>query len=139
MKPVLAKIYDYHPNYDWIVSELVRPIKNMEELDNYTNHQASSDLHRIEVLKSVWMPAMMKKRFGKMLSNEEEKQVRQEWVEGLSEFGKVVYDLVQNNNLVIGDLKKPDSWGKTSDNRLVLLDYGLTDEVWDKHYEKNRR
>jgi hypothetical protein len=29
------------------------------------------------------------------------------------------------------------SWGKTADGRLVLLDYGFTDDVYQKHYKKS--
>jgi cytidyltransferase-like protein len=36
----------------------------------------------------------------------------------------------------LGDLFRPDHWGHTEDGRLVVLDYGLTDDVSAEHYEK---
>jgi cytidyltransferase-like protein len=35
----------------------------------------------------------------------------------------------------LGDLFRPDHWGHTEDGRLVVLDYGLTDDVSADHYE----
>jgi hypothetical protein len=46
-------------------------------------------------------------------------------------------------NLVIGilgldlnlsDLKNPEQWGKTSSGRIVLLDYGLSDDIYNEYY-----
>ena len=45
-----------------------------------------------------------------------------------------IQELMKVRGLAIGDLWVYDHWGKTADGRVVLLDYGLTDEIWNSHY-----
>ena len=40
-------------------------------------------------------------------------------------------------NVLSGDVDRMDHWGITADNRLVLLDYGFTEDVRSKHYNDN--
>lgn len=47
-----------------------------------------------------------------------------------------VYDLMGNFNLLSGDITKINSWGEIK-NKAVLLDSGLTDDVYKTHYRKN--
>ncbi len=44
-----------------------------------------------------------------------------------------VSQLVFDNDLQVGDLAKIDSWGESED-RAVLVDFGLTRDVWDEYY-----
>jgi len=37
------------------------------------------------------------------------------------------------------DLKRPSSWGLNSKNEPVLIDYGLTGQVWEEHYYRVKK
>lgn len=44
-----------------------------------------------------------------------------------------IKELVNNNDLNTGDLVS-DHFGKTADGRIVLIDYGLTEDVAQEYY-----
>jgi hypothetical protein len=54
-----------------------------------------------------------------------------------------VISMIDNNKLIAGDFtgeahaNPVGQWGKTPDGRLVLLDYGFTEDVWNTHYKKD--
>jgi len=60
-------------------------------------------------------------------------------------FIKAAIRTALSNNMLYGDIADPmddntvSHWGKTPDDRCVLLDYGLTEETWNKHYEPERQ
>lgn len=48
-------------------------------------------------------------------------------------------ELVGNYDLSFGDFKKISSFGlvnRNGENKIVLIDYGLTDEVYNTHYRR---
>lgn len=54
----------------------------------------------------------------------------------------LIEDLILNYNFNSGDLKRPSSYGVVSRNgqkEIVVIDYGLTKDVWDTHYIKNSK
>ena len=55
------------------------------------------------------------------------------------EFTKKVFSMAEKgkNRLKLGDLTVLDHWGKTPDGRVVILDYGFTEDVAEKHYSKS--
>lgn len=114
-KDVVARIYSYDPQYKWIISELVRPL-TWQIFESIT-HWGWKEF--VECLQSKLMGGGF-----------QEKDVPKHM---LKWFNSVI-ELADSNKLAFGDLKVPDHWGKTSDNRIVLLDYGLTYDVGDKHY-----
>lgn len=46
-----------------------------------------------------------------------------------------IYDLMGNYNMLSGDICKINSWGEIN-NKAVLIDSGLTDDVYKTHYRK---
>lgn len=60
------------------------------------------------------------------LSKEEESMLK-------SDFFSQICKLIIKYNLLIGDIIRDDSWGYLN-NRFVLIDYGCTVDVYDKHY-----
>lgn len=126
-KAIVAKIYDSDPNYHWIISEVVKPIKDVKEFEtlagidwkgfsDYINHA----LHKDNPNKGATDDTMPK-------------------------FVQAVIQTAHVNKLLRGDLAQQDwsheptkdvldHWGKSADGRIVLLDYGYTEGVWDKHY-----
>jgi hypothetical protein len=55
-----------------------------------------------------------------------------------NEFAQDIIEMIQNFNLETGDFRRPSSFGEI-DGRLVITDYGLTQEVYKKHYQKKIR
>ena len=49
---------------------------------------------------------------------------------------KLIREIHDRYNLVWADLYKFTSWGKIK-NRLVLIDYGYTKEIYNAFYKKN--
>jgi hypothetical protein len=107
-KSIVAKIYDYEPDYVWLVSEPVREIKNEQEFKKLTNVEWSS------LSKTLYM------------------YLRKE--EGLSEdapeFLTQLVALIKKNDLAIGDVaEKLDHWGVTASGHIALMDYGYTRDI----------
>ena len=50
-----------------------------------------------------------------------------------SEMVHELMDLMANFSMPSGDMGRVSSWGKVRD-RLVLIDYGLTDEIKNEYY-----
>jgi len=114
-KPLIARIYDYDPEYAWIVSELTRPIDSEDEADDlvggdfelFAEDAATGDFEEIDEFY-------------------DDPKVKQ--------LARAIHAVASSNNLKSGDIGKSDSWGKTPDGRLVLIDYGYSDSVHDEHY-----
>lgn len=49
-------------------------------------------------------------------------------------FLESIASMMDSADLLGGDLKFIDHWGKTPDGRVVLLDYGFTGDVYTQHY-----
>lgn len=49
-------------------------------------------------------------------------------------FNDVITELFMTYNLGLGDLRRPSSWGINSDGKVVLIDYGLTLNVYEEYY-----
>lgn len=59
-----------------------------------------------------------------------------------SDFITNLVDLVHSAEIMLADLKKPDSYGvviRDGQEEVVVVDYGLTEDSFKKHYQKNRR
>lgn len=52
-----------------------------------------------------------------------------------NEFVQELLDMMVNFNMLGGDFGRISSWGKVRD-RLVLIDYGLTKDIFDQYYTK---
>ncbi len=101
---LLAAVKDHDGTYEWLVSELVRPISSESDF-NALAPIPWKDL--MKVMKGA-IPLSFFRDGGEM-----------------DEFVQTVAYL-EKEHLTGADLEKLDSWGKTSDGRLVILDYGMT-------------
>jgi len=125
-KRVIAKVYAAHDENAWLISDLVKPIKSEKEFEQLAKVSWE------DFSKQVWE--------GIVLHD----------VDGASDFAKAVVATANSNNLLFGDLADQlgqknahfksviDHWGKTPDGRVVLLDYGFTEAVNQKHYAPER-
>ena len=59
-----------------------------------------------------------------------------EWAEGEdNEFVQEIIDMMGNYDIAWGDLCRGSSYGVTADKRVVLIDFGATDEIINNHYK----
>jgi len=111
---LIAKIYRHDGwKYDWLLSELVRPITNTKEFKQLTG--------------------MHYRNFHHALYGEEERVNDQKTF--TNPFFLEIKKLIEAENLITGDVAKYDHYGKTADGRVVLYDYGYTSDVWEKLYK----
>lgn len=108
-KPIIAKIASFDPHYKWLVSELVRP------LDEAGFYQ----------LTSVRFESFIEE-IDKALDNDDNTSK--------NKMVTATVDTINQNSLMVADLDHVGHWGKTNDGRVVLLDYGFTRDVMQKHY-----
>lgn len=111
---ITAKITSHHPEFYWIKTELVRPLLNQEELLSALNLSSPKDIGFL---------------FSKF-PDKNHKLKKQP-----SNIALLVSSLVREKILHY-DVAKSDSWGITTDGKPVLLDYGMTQDIWNEYYKK---
>lgn len=126
----IARVYESDPRGYWIVSDLVRPLKRGEETEFMSRTGVDWDEFVSDLSSTIKSGA---RAAGSKLR------------EDAPEFTRSVYELAdkpfsgggnRQNRLNFGDLARIDHWGVTSGGRVVLLDYGFTEEVYEKEYKK---
>lgn len=142
LSAIYARIFQYDPKYKWITSELVREISNEEEFEHLTGvhwktfrlfmiyaykSKASRNVH--DYIDSVYDELIDFYDFDDNEANElVDRTIKSKW---FLEATKTI----KQTSLLGGDLKVLEHWGKTPDQRVVLLDYGFTKEVWGQFYK----
>jgi tRNA A-37 threonylcarbamoyl transferase component Bud32 len=121
-KGLVTKIFDYSPDYRWLISELARPIKNYREFGSILGSDAEDFFYEF------------KSRMEDHYENENSVDTNQVQ----NPLMGALLDFCIKKDLLPGDIIKPDSWGKTADGRLVLLDYGFTFDTYTKHYKSHK-
>jgi hypothetical protein len=139
---ITTKIFTVHPEYFYIVSELVKPLEADEfgslsgipfrlfhgivrTYDRWNEDEAPED----HITPNNWFAQLKNSgTFGGKLG--ELKKATQ------SPFLKDILTAV-DSGLMAGDLLNPEHYGKTTDGRIVLLDYGYTQDVMDQHYSES--
>jgi hypothetical protein len=123
---LLAKIFDFHPEFLWVEMELAKKVNN-------------SDFERLAECKIKDMYEYL----SNFWSNQKGKQIlyRQpkELVEYLNEnhFTSLIMDFISNVGNGPGDFGKLNSYGivkRNGEDDLVIIDFGLTGEVYDSYY-----
>jgi hypothetical protein len=140
-KPIVARVYDFNPDYIWIISEKVKPLYYLQQLveagapfmfllDNYLYYHTRMIKSYNDYLE--FGDEGMKRDFeeGYREMNTIESQMGPK---GLV-IARALADLVEYSDLLKGDLLEPTQWGLTEDGRLVLLDYGCTRKLYDELY-----
>lgn len=117
-----AKIHDADEGGLWLISDMVRPVKSQQEFETLTGvswQEFSDDL-------SGTISSQARKSGGAKLRPD------------AAPFTRSVYNMAEQGSarLKLGDLTELDHWGKTPDGRVVILDYGFTEDVAVKHYPK---
>lgn len=120
VQKLLPKIYDYEPNFYWLISELVEPLK----YDAWATFEKASGVSKIEFND---FRSDMRDEYGVGFGEREDYED--------SEFLTAMYDLVVEHDISVGDIQDCEQWGTTTEGRLVLLDAGGTNEVLSNYYE----
>lgn len=108
-KPMVAKVQDYDPEYRWLVADSVRVFSNEAEFEKETGLDFKEFVEEVKI-------SLIKK------------------VNPKSDLAANTIKTIVNSNLMLGDVARIEHWGKSSDGRVVLLDYGFTKDVWQLHY-----
>lgn len=135
---IVTKIFRFDPNYKWLLAELVRPLSRHEEFEKLTgvpwaifvdlvSARRGGFQDRINVIRryvAAQLPVYSQytpESLEELLSSPFVQNV----IKGLSSL---------QSKLMPGDLKRIEHWGKTPNQRVVLLDYGFNEDVERDHY-----
>ena len=120
-KELVANVIDSDPDDKWIVSEMATKISE-SEFKNLTGISFKNLCNYLDVRfsngKNMYLPKV---------ENEEELDN--------NNFVSDLVDMMANFNMPTGDIKRIRSWGKIK-NRAILMDYGLTQQIFDDMYKR---
>lgn len=130
---IFPKVYDYDEDGKWIISEFVLPAKlqDFKHCFGMTFQQFAS-----------FISASCKYRFGGRYWNV---MPENKWIsylennEELSEFDEYIANYGSHSFTPIGDMTRLCNYGLTQRNgeaTIVLLDSGLSEEVWNNYYKR---
>ncbi len=138
--PLVTKIFRVGKDNSWLVSELVRPIQSGREFQQLTGVPWSflRNFMRFYVISGDIGEAFKEtvddviKRDKKNKSPSPGISVR--GIEHVPFIGKLFTALANRPDMMPGDMSILEHWGKTADQRVVLMDSGFTRDVYDAHY-----
>ena len=123
---LMAKVFECEKDSKWLEMELCRPATSKDFRDKFKiDYKNFSD-----ILWYVGSEGKNKSDWAKeMLASFNEKD--HWWFYELEQF-------IGDFGYPIGDLTRKNSWGVTKDGRLVIVDYGLSSDVYSTHYQRKR-
>ena len=130
---IFPKVYDYDENGKWIISEFVLPAKSED-----FKHCFGMSFQQF----ASFILACANYRFGKSYwgaMSEEEWLSYLESNKNLSEFDEYIGDHGSQSFTPAGDMTRLCNYGLTQRNGeacIVLLDSGLSEEVWNTYYKR---
>lgn len=135
VSPLFTQIYKSdEENATWIVAEYARRAKS-QDFVRLTGHNFKFVQEYIDLCKSEysrysrWNPSPQWEEFFEGVMNYEVPNY---------EFFYEIHEYLSNFQLeAVGDLKRPSTWGvanRQNGEELVIVDYGLDDEVYHTHY-----
>ena len=134
---LFAKVYDYDENYRWVEMQLARKA-NLGDFKRFFGYDFKVVCAYVDYVHSLYSrpnPWFPRDTYYDDVIHEIENS--EEYNSGDSVF-YMLYEYMANTQLqAIGDLKRLSSWGVVSENgqeSLVIIDYGLNDDVAQEHY-----
>lgn len=131
-----AEIYDVDDNYLWIEMQLARKAK-MSDFKRLTGYDFKVMCQWIYNCKSRYSRRgyIYDKSYDSIFNSEE----FEKGLENYSIFAEIQEYLCNYQLESVGDLTRLNSWGIVNDEygqeQLVIIDSGLTDDVWDDYYK----
>ena len=153
---VVTHVYENDPNFQWVIAELVRPLKEeggYSEFKRLTNTSWSGMMDLLETINNSQKISKSLKTIG--LDDPKRSQLEKQYEKTLTSydtalsqmtsgsrdylqvdpgFVKLAVEIKKKFNPIMGDLKAIEHWGKTANGSIVLLDSGATEDVWNQHY-----
>lgn len=133
---LFAKVYDVDENYKWIEMQRARKAK-ASDFKRLTGFNFMFICEYINYVHSLYT----RNRYARNFRNASYDQMFQEIAERDDYYDSIfgmLYDYMANTQLEsIGDLKRLSSWGVVVENgeeSLVMIDYGLNDDVAKEYY-----
>lgn len=131
-----AQVYDVDDNYLWIEMQLARKAK-LSDFKRLTGYDFQTMCAWINCCKSGYSRYASYDKYYDDLFNSEEWQ---ELLDNYSIFAEI-QDYLGNYQLEsTGDLTRLSTWGvvrNDGEERLVIVDFGLSDNVYNNYYKKN--
>ena len=145
VKPIIAAVYDYSKDdFSWIISELVNQVKNVGQINKYFG----SKIFDTEYDFKYFMAYMEDNGSGAIdkwvedhkfvspwrfaLRSESSPALTDQSKMKLTKFVDAVFEFV--NMTGNSDMDIMRHYGFTADGRLIILDYGFSEDVRDKFY-----
>jgi len=131
-----TKIFAFGPSdskVGWLVSELVKELTNEKEFEQLAGISFGAMNAVLTSYAGSWSKAVEKAM--PILKYNYKEYI--DLILNPTGFIKLVKDGLEKK-LMPADLTVLEHWGKTTDGRIVLLDYGFTKDVQKKHYSDIR-
>jgi len=127
LKGVVAKVFDNHPDNLWVEMELARKVTkaNFASAMGYSFDDFSKMVHNYGVDSGN-----VKSRYNTKYSVHPEIEERL-WED---EFAYGIFQFIGVYGLPVGDLQRTSSYGLVNGDDIVLIDYGLTHDVYSSYY-----
>lgn len=118
LQPMVTRVFSSDPKFLWIEAELASSLQ-IGDLEKAVGESDLTTLVDIAELsdKRDWA----RKEYGAL-----EEGPKKEFIDGVKK--------LLDAGLYPGDLERQHQWGKTSDGRIVCLDYGLSSKNYDDIY-----
>jgi hypothetical protein len=139
-REIAARVFDFDPDYMWSVMEIAKTFNNYDRtIENELKipHAYGERFTIYDIVKEL----LSDRSDGKFAWDIEEKFLDlsrgqeivlrkrlEQYLENPHPFVLKIIDLVRNNDMNIGDVIS-DHFGKTADGRIVMIDYGLSEDV----------
>lgn len=125
-----------YSQFNWIITELVRPVTGYEEMRAlaFGNHQIVGEGGVVQS-----MGGLLNMIYNAYVEEDEFMAYQIELIKQTSNrvvalFIDNVMSVADELGLSLADIKRPAQWGKSADGRLVLLDFGGTEDILDDYY-----
>lgn len=130
MDDIVAQIFDHDENNLWLEMELARRV-TPSLFQNIVGFSFE------EYVDGIWYQEDNLRPKRSMLKRPKPERIDEMWE---NDFVSRMFDLMGSyDNFSSGDLTKLSTYGvvkRDGNDSIVLIDYGLTDEVFDTHYRK---
>jgi hypothetical protein len=126
---VLAKVYEYDTGNLWVEMELARKVRvsDFKKITGFTFKEFEMAIHNYGIDTGNGRNSIGKMPLDK---NIQEKMWEDEFVYG-------IFDYIGNYGIPVGDLMRLSTYGIVkgdNDERIVIIDYGLTSDVYTSYY-----
>jgi hypothetical protein len=129
LEDIVAKVYDYDENNLWLEMQLAKKLTKsiFKKITGFNFDDFAAAVYNYGI-DSGNAGRHAQKR------NVDKEVVEQMWE---NEFTYGIFDFIGNYGVPVGDLTRLNSYGVVSENgveRVVLIDYGLTHDVYKSFY-----